>query len=259
MTKGPAQSCKREFDSTASALAASSAAVTAIEAQVSTAERDLADEQGRVERVAAAESLSREIAIIELKIEPWASLTRELAELLEKHERLRFDCGAIGKYLRNCAGESEVALGVALPDLRNAVEAIREGREPIPRPAPAPEPIAVAVPPQTKTVFLLRHCKWTDADSATKKLGQRYTAADLPPVTAARAIKIGAAISTSDPRCRELNGTWTHRPRADECEDLDPPKPGGEPVLKSPSPFEFEVVDRGKPFALKIPREVAST
>jgi hypothetical protein len=199
---------------------------------------------------------------VEQLVAPWLEQSRNLADALRKLT-VRFDCPQIGLFIANAAGESEVALAVALEDARTAIERVRSGAEPIPateQPAPVVE---LLPPPATKRVFLLRHVKWTDASGALQ-IGGRYNDVDLTPAAAARALKIGAGTELDDPRRKIHHGTWgAGQPNPANCEALDdeaaasagPATPSAvEPIRHS----QFEVMDRGPAFTMRVPREVAS-
>jgi hypothetical protein len=119
------------IDSAQSELIGYDDALAALSTQIAAVEQQIAEEQQAVERKAASEKLDQEVSVIEAKLTPWLASTRELAALLEK-QTLRFEAGAIGRYLGNAAGEVEVAANVTLIDLHHAVKAIAEGREAIP-------------------------------------------------------------------------------------------------------------------------------
>jgi hypothetical protein len=256
-------------DRAASVLAGLNDAIAALAAQQAEAERGVAAEQLAGERKAASEALSQDVAAIKAQIAPWLDATRRLATDLEKLGTVRFDAGAIARFLTNAAGEAELAFAVCMPDLHGACAAIARGAEKIPRAEAAPAPIrAIAPPPPTERIFALRHISWTDPTSRHLMLGQRYSVCQMPPAAAERALEHGAAIRVDDERCIKLNGSWPHRPtRAEECLNLD--SDVSAPViadkLAAPSVVEptrhsaFEPLDRGPVMTGRLPRERAAS
>ena len=242
-------------DTAASALQGFADAITTLSAQVAEAERVLADEQQRVERKAASESLALDVATIEAQILPWLSATRGLAGNMEKLAGLRFgfEAGSIGRYLSNAAGEVEIAAAVALPDLHRYVSEIAAGREAIPR---APQPVPVVLqppPPKTETLFFLRAAKYRDGDGNSRLISKNTDAA-LPPEVAARALKLGAGVPLSDPRRKKFGTQSQALPDESWCLDLDQnpadATSAAEPVMRS----VFTKLDRGPAYLIRAPR-----
>jgi len=253
----------------ANELAGLDAALATIATQRADVERRIASERDRIGRENAAKDLARIVDAIEAQIPAWMDATRRLGADLEKLGAMRFDAGAISRYLSNARSELELAFAVCMPDLRGACAAIHEGREKIPRTAPEPAPIRAVTPapaPTQQRLFALRHLCWADPTSAHLiMLGQKFTVCQMPPSAAQRALAYGAACGLDDPRCQKLNGSWPHKPRSSaDCLDLDAdagaapsakPAPGaGEPVRHS----AFEQIDRGPAYLVNVPHEVAS-
>jgi hypothetical protein len=248
-----------DVDVATSTLAGFDSAYTTITAQLAEAERVLLDEQQSVERKAAADALAQDIAAIEAQVGPWLEATRGLAADLEKLAVVRFDAGAVARFLTNAAGESEIALAVCVPDLRGAVDAIAAGRQEIPRQPAPPAPVIALPPPETMRVFILKNVRWIDASGA-KQISRRFVDADLTPSAARAALSRGSACKMDDPRRLQLFGrqgtAHARMPTDAECEDLDAPaRSTAEPILHS----AFERVDRGSPVVGRIPREKAAS
>lgn len=69
-------------------------------------------------------------------------------------------------------GQIEIAANFTLAELKAMPDAIRQGRQTIPR-EPAPTPVAVTEPPPTTiTVFMLRSAKYRDHDGRKRFAGQ---------------------------------------------------------------------------------------
>jgi len=250
-------------DRAASVLAGLNDAIAALTAQQADAEGRVAAEKSHREREAAADSLARDIAVVEQQIKPWLRQSRKLAADLKKLG-VRFDPPQIGLFIADAAGQAETALGVALADLRDAERRIRAGAEAIPRGAePEPAPVKALPPAPTQRIFALRHISWRDP-TGELRLGQRYSVCEVPTPAAVRALRSGAACAVEDERVRKLGGTWPNRPLASNCENLDddgavavsadkPVPSAAAPVLHS----AFTPIDRGAPYALKAPRSAS--
>jgi hypothetical protein len=233
-------------------LAGFNEAIEVLASQVAEAERVLGEEQKRIEHAAAGEKLAREIDVIEAKLTPWLAATRELAAAMEALGTLRFEAGAIGRYCANAAGEVEIAATVVVADLRHAVTAIREGREPIPQPPPSAAPVIVTPSkPETKTVFLMRNAKFHDAAGKLQLL-RKFRDAELPLAFAVKAIASGAAVELGDPRRKELLNSASGHAEEAWCESLDDGDTNREPIKHS----AFTIVDRGPVRSYRLsPRE----
>jgi hypothetical protein len=219
-------------DSAARELTGYDAAIATQAVAVADAGRKLDHERQATARKAASEKLSNDIALIDRRVAPLLDGMRELAALLEKQAALRFEIGAIGRYLSNAAGEIEMAFTVALPDLHGAVTSISEGRERIPgQPETTVRLVVAAAQPQTKVVFALRHVKYTSEQGM--QLCGKLRKHTLPLHLAEKALKSGAAISETDSRVRGLIGTFGMLvPPSDQCESLDDTPCGTtEPIL----------------------------
>jgi hypothetical protein len=216
-------------DTGQSTLAGFDAALGALTPQIAEVEQLLADEQQRAERKIASEKIDQEVAVIRNKIAPWLTATRELAALWEKQAVLRFEAGAIGRYLANAAGEAEVAANVTLVDLQGAARAIADGREAIPRPPPvliaAP---ASTPPPEVSAYFSLQPGKFVDVQGRLQRV-PRYVFCELTDQQAAIALRIGGVCKLDDPRVQQLRHQMATQqlPEPWHCWDFDT---GAEPV-----------------------------
>jgi hypothetical protein len=76
-------------------------------------------------------------------------------------------------------------------------------------------------PPQTKLVFLVRASKWLDHDGNQRK-SAAYFDATMPVATAAKAIKLGAAVELTDAQRRLHGGKHeASHPPLHRCVDID--------------------------------------
>jgi hypothetical protein len=109
------------------------------------AEVQLATERERVERAAAADKLSKRVAAIEAALPNYLEQSRALADALSKIGHWHFEGGQMAGFLQNTMGQIEIAANFSLADLKAMPEAIRQGRQAIPR-EPVPTPVAVIGP-----------------------------------------------------------------------------------------------------------------
>jgi hypothetical protein len=109
-------------------------------------------------------------------------------------------------FIQNVSGQVELAANFTLGELKAMPDAIREGRQAIPREEPEPKPVAVIEPaPPMQTVFLLKTVKFRDHARKTC-YGAQYEDCAMPLQTAQRALRCGAAVPLTDERRRHLRG-----------------------------------------------------
>jgi hypothetical protein len=251
-------------DSAQSALIGLDDAISASQAQINSAEQDLAAERQRVERQAASEALAASVASIQAKLEPWLTTTRAFAESLESIAHVRLEPGQIAVYVGNCAGEVEIAAAVMLDDLHRLVSAIAGGQEPIPRAPEMVTPAPAAVVPHSVKIFTIKPVKFRDPATNGIKTWPAFYELDLPAELAARALALKAAVpidhETAKRSLAKGGGTAFEWPNADRCVSLDSDSSDQsqsphEPVLHSAFeqqlPAGFQKLDRGRPFIVK--------
>jgi hypothetical protein len=101
------------------------------------------------------------------------------------------------------------------------VEQIKTGAAPIPPTKQVPAPIAaVEPPPPTMTVFMIRSARYLDHEDRKRFAGQ-YDDAIMPVATAQKAMRLGLAVSTADPRRGRLRGARGGDYRADAPDVVD--------------------------------------
>ena len=110
------------------------------------AERQFAAERDRIERAAAADMLSKRVAAIEAALPGYLEQSRALADALSKIGHWHFKSGQMAGFLQNTMGQIEIAANFALAELKALPEAIRQGRQAIPREL-ALTPVPVSEPP----------------------------------------------------------------------------------------------------------------
>jgi hypothetical protein len=226
------------------------------------AESQLAAERERIERASAADKLSKRVAAIEAALPGYLEQSRALADALSKIGDWHFESRQMSGFLQNTMGQIEIAANFALAELKNLPEAIRQGRQAIPRelaltPVPVPEPTL-----PTMTIFMLRSAHFRDHDGRKRFAGQ-WEDATMPVATAQRALDKGIAAAVTDPRRAQLRGArgGDFNPKASDVIDLDAveepkavPHIEPDPVLRAAN---FIVLDRSaeaRTIEIEVPR-----
>jgi hypothetical protein len=226
------------------------AEVTDIEAQI---ER-VVDQRMRAETALAVDALADRLAKAQAAHEA-AALELEMAA--RESALVVLDGHGVTAFVMSARQQLPPAIDVILRELRSHSKGVLAGyhRASLPRPEPEPKKTAPE-PPNTKGVFLLKHVVYTDADGRQHLL-PKMNQADLPLALAAKALRSGAACEFSDPRFKQLSGTFGGMtPLLAHCESLD-----GTPTTEAPPSAvsvvvpirhqtfdsQFEVVDRGPP------------
>ncbi len=249
---------QQRVDSAESSLRGLDVAITALTVQVTEAEATLNKERNAAANKASSEALARKVDLIEAKLTPWLAGARELYKLLEELGVFRFEVGRVGDFVLDASNQVEVAMSVALPDLRAAVVAVAEGREQLPKIAPA----LTVVPPQpspTEWVFLINPIAWT-SDDGVRHRAPRHDFVALPPIIAARARACGAAVPIADPRTKHrVQGQAL--PELHHCRNLDvdgAPMITAEPRGIRPQRPRTEPPFGNNSFAVERPKAAAS-
>jgi hypothetical protein len=186
------------------------------------AESQLAAERQRIERAAAADKLDKQVAAIEAALPGYLEQSRALADALSKVGHFHFESGQMAGFVQNATGQIEIAANFTLAELKALPEAIRQGRQAIPREL-ALKPVAVPEPPPAITVFMLRSAKYRDHDGR-EQFGGQWEDAIMPVATAQRALDKGIAVAVTDPRRAQLRGArgGSFNRQASDVVDLDP-------------------------------------
>jgi hypothetical protein len=161
----------------------------------------------------------------------------ESASLLHLTQVCTAEVGPVTATVTRLAREyaASVTRGDASPVLKQPMQ---------PYTAPPPPP-----KPETVPLFALRPIKWKNADGM-QRVAQKFQDVDLPPATAARAIRIKACVQLTDPLRRQHHGTVGGNADPALALDLDEPEPRlADPIMQS-SPFETPTI--GEPRILKI-------
>jgi chromosome segregation ATPase len=132
-------------DTAASTLAGIDDALAILAQQKAEAERLLSAERERIERAAAADKLHKRVAAIEAALPSYLAQSRALADALSEIGHWHFESGQMSGFLQNTMGQIEIAANFTLAELKAMPDAIRQGRQAIPR-EPASTPVVVTEP-----------------------------------------------------------------------------------------------------------------
>jgi hypothetical protein len=245
-------------------LSAINDAINVLAAQIAEAERQVAIEREQEARKAAADAISRETDAVAKLLTPWLEQTQKLAAAFETLANVDWDAGAIAKYLAGCRAEISIAAPLTVGALQHIATAIRDGLAKIPnRSAPPPMPKEPAREPMKK-IFPLKAIRWRDKETGLERTHPSMLLIDLPESLAKHAIAIGAAVPLGHELEKKARGIRkdSFSPDPAKCVALDDvpdaaPKASGANAQPSQKHSLFEPVDRGKPYMVKIPREVA--
>jgi hypothetical protein len=252
-------------DTAASTLAGIDDVLAVLAQQKAEAERQLDVERERIERAAAADKLAEQVAAIEAALPGYLEQSRTLADALAAIGHFHFESGQMASFVQNAMGQIEIAANFTLAELKAMPDAIRQGRQAIPR-EPVLTPVAVTEPTlETRRVFALRSLKWKDAQGE-QRYGLQYEDADLTPIAAQRGLRIGAVVPLDDPRRKQLRGSrgGQHVDRsAVDLLDLDDEAatcpPHIAPVMASDplASADFRMIDRSaeaRTLKIEVPR-----
>jgi hypothetical protein len=261
-------------DSAASALAGFDNVIAAQATSIAEAEEKLAVERVAVARKAASEDLTAKTDTIERQIGPWLEATRALAaSTASVGDDVNFEVGQVGAYLRNAAGEVEMAMAMAMaiPALRASVAAIVAGRLPIPRDPEIITPTPAAVATQSVKIFTIRPVTFIDPATNAVKTWPAFHLLDLPAELATHALALKAAVpidhETAKRSLAKGGGNVFEWPDPARCVSLDsdssdqsqsPHEPVVHSAFEQHLPAGFQKLDRGRPFIVKTPAGNAS-
>lgn len=235
-------------DSAKSALDGFDDAIAVLTREKAEAEGQLSAERDRAARADASEKITTSVVAIERRVQPLLSAMRDAAEALSATDHFSFEAGQLGRYLAGAAGEAELAFAFVLPDVRRHAEAIKAGSAPIPRRPEAVQPSTVEQSVPTMTVFMLRSARYRDHDGRTRFAGQ-FEDTIMQVATSQKAMRLGLAVSTADPRRAQLRGARgsDFRPGASDVVDIDTAEEGSKAHAKNDviAAANFTEVPRG--------------
>jgi hypothetical protein len=224
-----------KVDSAFSLLGSLNAAIETQADRVVQAERELADEETKKQRMAESDAIYADVEHIESQLAPWLAATRALATELRKYAGFRVEASGISEFLANAANEAELALSVSIPDLRGAALAVLEGRERAPS-KPGVVVKMVAPPPTTMRLFLTQHLGWYD-ENGKQHVAASMNDVNLPLALVTKARQLGAAHDLDSDQRRQHGGSKTSAPPAwAHCKILNEnpkAKSNVEPIMSS--------------------------
>jgi hypothetical protein len=243
---------QKAVDTAASRVSGFDSALLVLQTQLDDAEAKLRAEQEQAERDRVANEMIAAVTKAESMVQPWLVTTREFIATLGALAPVSFELGQASEFVAKLAGEIEIALAIALPDLHRHAESVRLGGMPTPKfPRPEPEIIevqAISTPTSpgedVQIVFTLKPVKWRARDGQVQTV-QRWEDCSMPTRLLARATRHGAiTLDMTDKRRKEnrgMLGGFSAPPHAYidlDAELLPPPDLN---VL----PEGFEKLDRG--------------
>jgi hypothetical protein len=246
-----AKTLQAKVDATQSEMAGIDLTLNKLAASIVDVERQLAEEEHRVQRQVVSEKLKTDLAAACSKVMPWLANTRELAVAFEVLEPANFESGSIARYLRNAVSEIEIAANFVTAAIDSQASAIYNGHAPLPnQPALAAAPQAAS--PATTKVFTVKPICWQDqGNAAFTRRHPAFSQVDLAPALADRAIVLSAAIAENDPRVRPLSrGRSPVHAALEECVRLDgnPLEPAAEPDPQHDEPIKHSAFNKGRDF-----------
>ncbi len=112
----------------------------------------------------------------------------------------------MASFILNGIGQVELAANFTLAELKTIPDAIREGRQAIPRHEPEPEPVAPVEPASpTQVVFLMRSVKFRDCADKTV-FGLQYRDCEMPVKSAQYALRCKVKMPVTDPATSRSEG-----------------------------------------------------
>ncbi|WP_076858185.1 hypothetical protein [Bradyrhizobium mercantei] len=148
-------------------LAAIDDAIAVLAQQKAEAEHRLAAERERIERGAAAEALTDQVAAIRAALPGYLEHSRVFVDALSEISLWHFESDQIARFAQNTMAQIEVAANFAMSELAAMPDAIREGRQAIPgtpMSVPVIAPVEPAVAPLIEHNPVLREANFTVID-----------------------------------------------------------------------------------------------
>jgi len=237
------------------------AALASLNAQIAVAERKLAAERDQAERKSVADKIEANIVAAEKNLDAIGML-RLFGEAFGELRVLSYDARQIEEMVKEVARQLELAASAAIGDARSQARQIRDGAMRVPDLRPEPIPALPPAPEQKERVFATKPLRWTGRDGQLCVAPSRFDV-DLPPEAARRAVELGAALSVTDDRVKQLRGSKPFlQPLSKTCVNLDAGAEAANPEEHEEKASgihstAFEPLDRGGPYTVTIPRAVA--
>jgi hypothetical protein len=222
--------------------------LTALETQIA----ETTDKKVRTATAAATDELAAEL------IEAGAGYLASTAlfnAVCARVKAVTMEANGLELFTASSQIEVSAAIPVVVECLRQHGRAVLNRLAPaeMPKPEPAPVkpvPVPAAKAPPVVTVFATKPLKWRNADGKQRSCG-KCVDIDLPPETAERALACGAAVPLDNPLRKENLGQWPGHFSLAQCFDLDAAGTAA-PQHAAITHSAFQVVDRGKPYALRV-------
>jgi chromosome segregation ATPase len=128
-----AEKLQADVDSCNSRLSALTAGIDEQNAQIDDVERKVKAEEQAIERANAADKLGAQVSTMEAILPTWLEQSRALAAALSAVGGWHFESGQMARFVQNTMSEIELAANFTLAELKAMPDAIRGGRQPIPR------------------------------------------------------------------------------------------------------------------------------
>jgi hypothetical protein len=114
-------------ETAASALTGIDDALAVLAQQKTEVERQLAAERERIQRAAAADKLTKQVAAIEAALPGYLGQSRVLVDALFEIGHWHFESGQMAIFVQNTMGQIEIAANFAFAELKAMPDAVREG------------------------------------------------------------------------------------------------------------------------------------
>jgi hypothetical protein len=237
-------------DTAGSALTGIDDALAILAQHKAETDAQLIAERDRIERAAAADKLDSQIAAIEAALPGYLEQSRVLADTLSEIGHFHFESDQMASFVQNAMGQIEIAANFTLAELKSMPGAIRQGRQAIPPNKPPSVPVVAEPASPTMTVFMIKSARYRDDDGRTRFAGQ-FEDVIMPVTTAQKAMRLGLAVSTADPRRATHRGVRNGQfvPDGLDVVDIDAAEEHSEVSYIGPDPVlraaNFQQVDRG--------------
>jgi hypothetical protein len=236
---------ERDVLAAASRLSGLVDAISALNVQISEAERQLQVERDAAERAVAAARLTDQVVIFERALTPTLVTMRALADACEPLAIISFEIAQVREFVSKMASEIEIASGFIAPDLRAQIGMVERGERSAPRQqaeiielVPA-EPVVTPTDPgePVETWFTTKPVRWRGKDG-TLHYAERWSDVSLPQRLVNRASQRDCIAPLSDARRKDHRGllsSFAAPPHA--VVDLDSERPP-QPLYETPISFE---------------------
>jgi hypothetical protein len=247
-----AETAMRAQQDRASTLTAAIGDVEKDIAALSTEIERIVDQKMRSETAATVGAMTRELEDAQREFD---SAAKRLEDATRAVAPLVLDGHPITAFVMSARQQLPPAIDVLVVGLKAHAAAVIAGsaRASLPAPDVAPPKLKI-VAPSTRVVFALKHVAFVDRDGVLQRRPRCHDV-ELPIPLADEAIRVKAACEMTDPRRKQLYGTFgAVTPDLANCVKLgdvpvadDAPKSNAPPIMSSSTVFEPHP-NIGKPF-----------